>query len=255
MSNDCSGGVGPDSPATLVRALTSVLTLHPKQPAVAHPHPPAHPSSPVAPHPQVACCYELSRSPCPRRPTHLLQPASLRLDLEAKLVLCERCVGWVLIDSHERLVYVCGCPIWDFLCVPARYGAQFRGRLLGPRDLISPCPLRGSRPTQGRLNVPRLVGIARHPTRAMRQAVLNPVRNTCFVTGCNAGDERVGGRWCLCGLCVRWPADLLEPLPHVRGEVPQTGHHPPPQGGDESACGALAWGSAAFRGFSRPRLF
>eukprot|EP00966_Prymnesium_polylepis_P034547 803395-Prymnesium_polylepis.2 len=25
---------------------------------------------------------------------------------------------------------------------------------------------------------------------AMRQAVLNPVRNTCFVTGCNAGDER-----------------------------------------------------------------
>jgi hypothetical protein len=36
----------------------------------------------------------------------------------------------------------------------------------------------------------------------MRQAVLNPVRNTCFVTGCNAGDEQVGGRWCLCGSIV-----------------------------------------------------
>ena len=68
---------------------------------------------------------------------------------------------------------------------------------------ISPCPLRGSRPTRGRLSVPRLVGIARHPTRAMRLAVLNPGRDTCFVTGCSAGDERVGGRWCLCGLCVR----------------------------------------------------
>ena len=32
--------------------------------------------------------------------------------------------------------------------------------------------------------------------------------------------------------CVRWPADLLEPLPHVRGEVPQTDHHPPPQRGE-----------------------
>eukprot|EP00966_Prymnesium_polylepis_P068981 1602530-Prymnesium_polylepis.1 len=38
----------------------------------------------------------------------------------------------------------------------------------------------------------------------MRQAVLNPVRNTCFVTECNAGDERVrGGRavvlvWLVC---------------------------------------------------------
>eukprot|EP00966_Prymnesium_polylepis_P313148 7235626-Prymnesium_polylepis.1 len=30
------------------------------------------------------------------------------------------------------------CPIWDFLCVPARYGAQFRGRLLGPRDFSLP---------------------------------------------------------------------------------------------------------------------
>ena len=63
----------------------------------------------------------------------------------------------------------------------------------------------------------------------------------------------MSGRWCLCGSCVRWPADLLEPLPHVRGEVPQTGHHPPPQGGDEYlvlACGALVWGSAAFRSFS-----
>eukprot|EP00966_Prymnesium_polylepis_P120249 2778794-Prymnesium_polylepis.1 len=47
------------------------------------------------------------------------------------------------------------------------------------------------------------------------------------------------------------------------GEVPPTPnrppvHHPPPQGGDvESACGALVWGSAAFRGFLRggPRLF
>eukprot|EP00966_Prymnesium_polylepis_P293494 6778642-Prymnesium_polylepis.1 len=51
---------------------------------------------------------------------------------------------------------------------------------------ISPCPLRGSRPTQGRLNVPHQVGIARHPTRAMRLAVLNPGRDTCFVTGSSA---------------------------------------------------------------------
>eukprot|EP00966_Prymnesium_polylepis_P289043 6676470-Prymnesium_polylepis.1 len=51
---------------------------------------------------------------------------------------------------------------------------------------IYPCPLRGLRPTQGRLHVPRLVGIAGHLTRAMHLAVLNPVRNTCFVTGCNA---------------------------------------------------------------------
>jgi hypothetical protein len=40
----------------------------------------------------------------------------------------------------------------------------------------------------------------------------------------------------------------------MSGEIPQTDHHPPPQGGDEYlvlACGALVWGSAAFRGFSR----
>ena len=48
----------------------------------------------------------------------------------------------------------------------------------------------------------------------------------------------MGGRWCLCGSCVRWPADLLEPLPHVRGEVPQTDHHPPPQRGE---TGILSW--------------
>eukprot|EP00966_Prymnesium_polylepis_P067714 1573081-Prymnesium_polylepis.1 len=35
---------------------------------------------------------------------------------------------------------------------------------------ISPRPVRGSRPTQGRLNVPRPVGIDRHPTRAMHRA-------------------------------------------------------------------------------------
>eukprot|EP00966_Prymnesium_polylepis_P135224 3125651-Prymnesium_polylepis.1 len=72
----------------------------------------------------------------------------------------------------------------------------------------------------------------------MCQAVLNPVRNTSFVTGCSAGDARVGGHACVACVCYG-SADLLEPLPHVRGEVFQTGHHPPPQRGDESACGAL----------------
>eukprot|EP00966_Prymnesium_polylepis_P015515 358824-Prymnesium_polylepis.1 len=33
---------------------------------------------------------------------------------------------------------ICGCPIWDFLCVPARYDAQFRGRFLGPRGFSLP---------------------------------------------------------------------------------------------------------------------
>eukprot|EP00966_Prymnesium_polylepis_P272703 6300404-Prymnesium_polylepis.1 len=59
---------------------------------------------------------------------------------------------------------------------------------------ISPCPLRGSRPTQGQLRVPRLVGTARHPTRAMRLAILNPERDTYgFVAGGSAGDEGAGG--------------------------------------------------------------
>eukprot|EP00966_Prymnesium_polylepis_P202352 4687734-Prymnesium_polylepis.1 len=47
--------------------------------------------------------------------------------------------------------------------------------------------------------------IARHPTRAMRLAVLNPVRNTCFVTGlcdgvqcgCGVMSGRVGGGACV----------------------------------------------------------
>eukprot|EP00966_Prymnesium_polylepis_P064234 1489069-Prymnesium_polylepis.1 len=33
---------------------------------------------------------------------------------------------------------ISGCPIWDFLCVPARYDAEFRGRFLGPRDFSLP---------------------------------------------------------------------------------------------------------------------
>eukprot|EP00966_Prymnesium_polylepis_P024517 564777-Prymnesium_polylepis.1 len=32
----------------------------------------------------------------------------------------------------------CGCPIWDLPFVPAWYGAQSRGRLLGPRDFSPP---------------------------------------------------------------------------------------------------------------------
>eukprot|EP00966_Prymnesium_polylepis_P294773 6807202-Prymnesium_polylepis.1 len=35
-------------------------------------------------------------------------------------------------------VEICGCPIWYLLFVPARCGAQFRGRLLGPRDFSLP---------------------------------------------------------------------------------------------------------------------
>eukprot|EP00966_Prymnesium_polylepis_P089833 2080154-Prymnesium_polylepis.1 len=37
----------------------------------------------------------------------------------------------------------------------------------------------------------------------------------------------------------------------MSGEVPQTDHRPPPQGGDEYlvlACGVLVWGSADFHG-------
>eukprot|EP00966_Prymnesium_polylepis_P069815 1623491-Prymnesium_polylepis.1 len=50
---------------------------------------------------------------------------------------------------------ICGCPIWDLLFVPARYGAQFRGRLLGPRDCS--LPLTGvTAHARPRLNVPRL---------------------------------------------------------------------------------------------------
>eukprot|EP00966_Prymnesium_polylepis_P256828 5932641-Prymnesium_polylepis.1 len=55
----------------------------------------------------------------------------------------------------------------------------------------------------------------------------------CFVTGCNAGDERVGGRWCS---CVRWPADLLDRTPaiHVcqgRGPPNKPTTTRPPRGG------------------------
>eukprot|EP00966_Prymnesium_polylepis_P131321 3037193-Prymnesium_polylepis.1 len=39
---------------------------------------------------------------------------------------------------------------WDFLCVPARYDAVFRGRFLGPRDFSLP-PLPG-------LTAPRKAG-------------------------------------------------------------------------------------------------
>jgi hypothetical protein len=140
--------------------------------------------------------------------------------------------------SHDAGHVICGCPIRDFFSCPPGM-ALSSGADCSPPG-ISPRPLWGSRPTQGRLNVPRPVGIARHPTRAMRRAVLNPGRNTCFVTGCNAGDERAGGRWCLCGSCVRWPADLLEPLPHVRGGPPNTGrqHHKYPP--DPRICTHLA---------------
>eukprot|EP00966_Prymnesium_polylepis_P063048 1463520-Prymnesium_polylepis.1 len=78
-----------------------------------------------------------------------------------------------------------GLALRVLLCV----GLEIRGRLCSAPG-ISPCPLQGSRPTYGRLSVPRQVGIALHPTRAMRLAVLNPGRDTCFVTGCSAGDER-----------------------------------------------------------------
>eukprot|EP00966_Prymnesium_polylepis_P281471 6503594-Prymnesium_polylepis.1 len=66
----------------------------------------------------------------------------------------------------------------------ARSGADFSG------PGISPCPLRGSRLTAHARPAQRPVGIARHPTRAMRQEVLNPGRDTLLVTGCSAGDER-----------------------------------------------------------------
>eukprot|EP00966_Prymnesium_polylepis_P196370 4550857-Prymnesium_polylepis.1 len=55
------------------------------------------------------------------------------------------------------------------VCPGMAPGSGIRGRLLGPRDFSLP-RLRGSRPTQGRLNGPRPVGLARHPTRAMRLA-------------------------------------------------------------------------------------
>eukprot|EP00966_Prymnesium_polylepis_P235554 5448259-Prymnesium_polylepis.1 len=58
----------------------------------------------------------------------------------------------------------------------------------------------------------------------------------------------LGGRWCLYGSCVeRWPADLLEPLSHVRGEVPQTGHHP----SILSWIVVLWYSSMGFGGFSK----
>eukprot|EP00966_Prymnesium_polylepis_P249847 5775964-Prymnesium_polylepis.1 len=61
------------------------------------------------------------------------------------------------------------CPIFGtfFSCPPDRGMALSSGADCSAPG-IYPCPLRGSRPTQGRPNVPRLVGIARHPTRAMR---------------------------------------------------------------------------------------
>ena len=40
-------------------------------------------------------------------------------------------------DSAFWMV-ICGCPIWDLPFVPARYDAEFRGRLLGPRDFSLP---------------------------------------------------------------------------------------------------------------------
>jgi hypothetical protein len=54
-------------------------------------------------------------------------------------------VNRMMIDVHARGVPeqllvrdLCGCPIWDFLCVPARYDGEFIGRLLGPRDFSLP---------------------------------------------------------------------------------------------------------------------
>eukprot|EP00966_Prymnesium_polylepis_P139917 3232516-Prymnesium_polylepis.1 len=77
------------------------------------------------------------------------------------------------------------------LSLRVRPGMTARTEIRGSAPGIYPCPLalRGSRPTASAgCSVPRLVGIARHSTRgrAMRLAVLNPVRNMCFVTGCNA---------------------------------------------------------------------
>eukprot|EP00966_Prymnesium_polylepis_P299531 6921930-Prymnesium_polylepis.1 len=56
-------------------------------------------------------------------------------------------------SSLTLTVDVCGCPIWDFLCVPARYDGEFRGRLLAARPpgfLPAPCGGLCSWPTQAR---------------------------------------------------------------------------------------------------------
>eukprot|EP00966_Prymnesium_polylepis_P315804 7296610-Prymnesium_polylepis.1 len=104
----------------------------------------------------------MRRPPCGRGPCACAStrnrpsPCALRCALGLGLAWHTRdrraCVRIVTLysvvnpEDHHTLC-VGGCPIWDLLSVPARYDAEFRGRFLGPRAGISPCPLRGSRPT------------------------------------------------------------------------------------------------------------
>eukprot|EP00966_Prymnesium_polylepis_P028855 668917-Prymnesium_polylepis.1 len=64
------------------------------------------------------------------------------------------------LHPHPLLLHV-GARFWGLPFVPARYDMEFGGRLLGPWG-FHPCPLRGSRPTQGRLHVPHRVGRGGH---------------------------------------------------------------------------------------------
>eukprot|EP00966_Prymnesium_polylepis_P187671 4350652-Prymnesium_polylepis.1 len=90
------------------------------------------------------------------------------------------------------------------LCPGMTQRPEFRGRLLGPRDYFLPAPCGGfhgpAHATQGRLHVPRQVGIARHPSSHAGDAplaVLNPGRDTGLWRG--RAMRVMSGRWCLRG--------------------------------------------------------
>eukprot|EP00966_Prymnesium_polylepis_P078352 1816516-Prymnesium_polylepis.1 len=49
------------------------------------------------------------------------------------------------MSSQMSITAVCGCPIWDFLCVPALYDAEFRGPISRPPGFF-PVPCGGHGP-------------------------------------------------------------------------------------------------------------
>eukprot|EP00966_Prymnesium_polylepis_P016196 373863-Prymnesium_polylepis.1 len=70
-----------------------------------------------------------ARRPWPDRPAGGVARSARRSGVGAVGLVGSGCAGrpWRAGESPHRFVCICGRPIWDFLCVPARYvtgGAQ-----------------------------------------------------------------------------------------------------------------------------------
>jgi hypothetical protein len=140
----------------------------------------------------------------------------------------------------------CGCPIWDLPFVPARYGAQLRGRLLGPQGFS--LPLTGvmaharpaERPPPGGHSPASHAGDAPGGTQPGAEHAL------CDGVQC-AGGRAVVLVWLVCKVAggpSRTPATC-------QGRGPPNQPPPAPLEGGRVSCLGLWCLGMGFRGFSR----